>query len=74
MKLITYYVALALVGNVIAAILCLVIEKVAPSLSMPIFLALFFLILWQAWVLAVKWTDPERERASIFGAASKQKA
>jgi hypothetical protein len=74
MKLMLYYVALALIGNTIAAIVCLGIEKVVPWLSLPIFLTLFFAILWAAWVAAVKWTDPDAERASVPNAASKQKA
>jgi hypothetical protein len=74
MKLMLYYVAVALGGNVIAAIVCLGIEKVVPWLSLPIFLALFFAILWGAWVLAVKWTDPDAERASVPDTTSKQKA
>ena len=50
MKLITYYVVLSLIGDVAAVALCLGIEKVVPWISMPIFLSLFFLILWGAWV------------------------
>jgi len=64
MKMITYYIALVLLGDAIAAFVCLGIEKVVPWISMPIFLALFFLILWGAWVLAVRWTDPEAEAKS----------
>jgi hypothetical protein len=30
--------------------------------------------LWGAWVLAVKWTDPDAERASVPDTTSKQKA
>src|SRR4249920_1930991 len=46
MKLMTYYIALSLIGDVIAVFLCLAIEKVVPWISMPIFLTLFFAILW----------------------------
>lgn len=74
MKLITYYVAFALVGNVVAVFLCLAIEKVAPWISMPIFLTLFFLILWAAWVLAVRWTEPEAEHARACEATGEQNA
>jgi hypothetical protein len=74
MKLIVYYVAISMLGNVIAAVICLGIEKIAPAISMPIFLALFFVILWGAWVLAVRWTDPDAERASAADATSKMKA
>jgi hypothetical protein len=74
MKLMTYYIALAMIGNVIVAVACLGIEKVVPWISMPLFLSLFFLILWGAWVLAVRWTEPDAERASAADATSKQQA
>jgi hypothetical protein len=74
MKLMTYYVALTFVGNTIAAIVCLGIEKVVPWISMPIFLVLFFTILWAAWVAAVKWTEPKAAAVAIGGATSDQRA
>ena len=61
MKLITYYIVISLIGDVAAVALCLAIEQVVPWASMPIFLTLFFLILWVAWVLAVKMTEPKTE-------------
>jgi hypothetical protein len=74
MKLIVYYTVLSSIGDVIAAIVCLGIEKVVPWISMPIFLALFFLILWAAWVAAVKMTEPKDISAPIAGATSDQRA
>jgi hypothetical protein len=74
MKLITYYVVLSLLGDAVAAFACLGIEKVVPWISMPIFLTLFFLILWGAWVLAVKWTDPEAQLAPVSDQSGAQKA
>jgi len=59
MKLIIYYVALALVADVVAIFLCLAIEKVWPAASLPIFLGLYFAILWGAWAVAVRLTEPE---------------
>jgi hypothetical protein len=59
MKLITYYLVLTFIGSSIAAVLCLAIEEVVPSISMPIFLVLFFVILWAAWVAAVRLTGPK---------------
>jgi hypothetical protein len=72
MKLITYYIVIALIGDVAAVALCLTIEKFVPWLSMPIFLTLFFLILWGAWVLAVKLTEPKS--APVVGATGDQRA
>jgi hypothetical protein len=74
MKLITYYVALVLLGNAVAAAVCLGIEKVVPWISMPIFLILFFAILWGAWVLAIRWSDPNAKPAAAPSAAADQKA
>ena len=72
MKLITYYVVLSLIGDVAAVALCLTIEQFVPWISMPIFLTLFFLILWGAWVLAVKLTEPKS--APVVGATGDQRA
>ena len=47
MKLITYYIVLSTVANVVVA-LCLAIEKAVPWISMPLFLGMFFIILWAA--------------------------
>jgi hypothetical protein len=74
MKLITYYIVLSTIGDVVAAFVCLGIEKVVPWISMPIFLALFFLILWAAWVAAVKMTEPKLASAPIAAATSDQRA
>jgi hypothetical protein len=35
-----------------------VIERTAPTASLTIFLTMYFLFLWVAWVLAVKLTEP----------------
>ena len=59
MKLIVYYVALALVADIAAVLLCLGIEKVWPAASLPIFLGLYFAILWGAWAVAVRLTEPD---------------
>jgi hypothetical protein len=74
MKLITYYIVLSTIGDVAAAFVCLGIEKVVPWVSMPIFLALFFLVLWAAWIAAVKMTEPKLASAPITGATSDQRA
>jgi len=59
MKLIIYYVAIALVADIVAVFLCLAIEKVWPAASLPIFLGLYFAILWGAWAVAVRLTEPD---------------
>jgi len=59
MKLIIYYVGLVLASDVVAILLCLAVEKVWPAASLPMFLGLYFGILWAAWVAAVRLTEPE---------------
>lgn len=74
MKLLVYYIVLSTIGDVVAAFVCLGIEKVVPWISMPMFLALFFLVLWAAWIAAVKMTEPKLASAPIAGATSDQRA
>lgn len=59
MKLIIYYVGLVLACDVVAILLCLAIEKVWPAASLPIFLGLYFAILWGAWAAAIRLSEPE---------------
>lgn len=64
MTLLVYYVALSLAADVVAALLCLWIERFWPAGSLPIFLALYFGILWAAWLLAVRLTEPRATLAA----------
>jgi hypothetical protein len=59
MKLIVYYVGLVLASDVVAVLLCLAIERIWPTASLPIFLGLYFAILWGAWAAAVRMTEPQ---------------
>ena len=59
MKLIIYYVAIVLAADVVAVLLCLAIEQFSPTASLPIFLGLYFAILWGAWAAAVRLTEPD---------------
>jgi hypothetical protein len=72
MKLIVYYVVIQAIGDAIAVFLGLVIEKIAPAISMPLFLLMYFGVLWGAWVIAVRMTEPEP--APLTGATSDQRA
>src|SRR5436190_107211 len=70
MTLLLYYVGLVLAGDVAIALLCLAIEKVWPAPSLPIFITLYFLLLWVAWLLAVRLTAPKAHLAGPVGATS----
>ena len=63
MGLIVYYVAFMVVGDVVAYLLGLFTEYEWGSyVSLIVFLALYFLSLWLAWVLAVWVTKPKSIR------------
>ena len=70
MTLLLYYIGLVLVADVGAAFLGLAIEKVWPAASLPIFIALYFLILWVCWLLAVRMTKPKVKLAEPAVAAA----
>ena len=58
MSLLIVYVGLVIVGDLVAYLLGLVIEREVPAASLPAFLAMYFLFLWVAWVIAVRITQP----------------
>ncbi len=60
MTLIIYYIALIVVGTIGSILISLWIEQISPSLSMTVFLCLYFAILWLAWLLAVRLTEPKK--------------
>jgi hypothetical protein len=57
MSLLIVYVALVIMGDLIAYFVGLVIERTAPAASLPAFLAMYFLFLWVSWVIAVRITQ-----------------
>jgi hypothetical protein len=59
MYLMVAYIALALLGNVIIYFLGLAVERIWPVASLPLYLLMFFLVLWVAWIGAVKLTAPK---------------
>ncbi|HEV3410770.1 MAG TPA: hypothetical protein VG095_10785 [Chthoniobacterales bacterium] len=64
MVLLLVYILLALVGNAAVYFVVLAIEQMWPTGSLLAFLALFFTVLWLAWVLAVKITAPRGKPAA----------
>ncbi|MET0921509.1 MAG: hypothetical protein ABWY47_00085 [Xanthobacteraceae bacterium] len=63
MWLLTIYVVLMIVGDVADYLIGLVVERIWPEASLAIFLGLYFLFLWLAWVAAVKLTEPRKPLA-----------
>jgi hypothetical protein len=67
--LLTIYVVLMIVGDVADYLIGLLVERVWPEASLPVFLGLYFLFLWLAWLAAVKLTEPKKPDEA--GAASR---
>ena len=59
MQLIFYYVGFMVAGDVADYLIGLVVERLWPQASLVIFLALYFVFLWVAWLLAVRITRPK---------------
>ena len=57
MQLIVYYLVFMILGDFADYLIGLFIERVWPEASLITFLALYFLFLWLAWVLAVRVTE-----------------
>jgi cation transporter-like permease len=58
MSLLIVYVALVIAGDLVAYFIGLFIERTVPVASLPAFLAMYFVLLWVAWIIAVRVTQP----------------
>jgi hypothetical protein len=56
--LLIVYSALVIVGDIADYLIGLVMEAYWPAASLPVFLFLYFLFLWVAWIAAVRITKP----------------
>ena len=65
MTLLIYYVALIVAGTFGSILFSLWIEQISSNLSMTVFLFLYFAILWLAWPLAVRLTEPKKEAPAV---------
>ncbi|MGA7489941.1 MAG: hypothetical protein WBW74_23705 [Xanthobacteraceae bacterium] len=59
MQLIIYYVGFMVAGDVADYFIGLVVERIWPQASLIIFLLLYFVFLWVAWLLAVRFSEPK---------------
>jgi hypothetical protein len=58
--LIAYYVVFMISGDLADYLIGLIVEREFGSqVSLIVFLALYFLFLWVAWVLAIRMTEPK---------------
>jgi hypothetical protein len=60
MWLIIVYLLFMIVGDVADYFIGVVVEQYWPAASLPVFLGLYFLFLWLAWVIAVWVTEPKK--------------
>jgi hypothetical protein len=64
-KLIVYYLVLVIAGDFAAYFIGLAVERAFGGYtSLLVFLALYFLVLWISWKLAVRMTEPNRAEAT----------
>jgi hypothetical protein len=60
-QLIIYYLVLMIAGDFAAYLIGLVVEReFGSNVSLIVFLVLYFLFLWVAWIIAVRMTEPKR--------------
>ena len=59
MLLIVYYVVFMIAGDLSAYLIGLIVEREFGA-SLIVFLVLYFLFLWVAWIIAVRLTEPRR--------------
>jgi hypothetical protein len=61
MLLIAYYVLFVIAGSLSDYFIGLIVEReFGGQVSLLVFLALYFAVLWLAWLLAVRATKPKR--------------
>jgi hypothetical protein len=58
-QLIAYYVGFMVAGDFADYLIGLLVERIWPQASLLVFLLLYFVFLWVAWLLAVKFTEPK---------------
>jgi len=62
MWLLIVYIGLVLVGDAIDYVIGLAVEQMwGAQASLVVFLVLYFVFLWVAWLVAVKVTEPRGE-------------
>jgi hypothetical protein len=65
MTLLIWYIGLVAIGDVLAYFAGLVVERQFGSYpSMVVFIGLYFVVLWVAWVLSVWITAPKKAAAA----------
>jgi len=63
MWLIIVYVIFMIIGDFIDYLIGSAVDRVWPAASLPVFLGLYFVFLYVAWLLAIKVTEPKPARS-----------
>jgi hypothetical protein len=68
MLLIVYYLIAVIAGDLADYLIGLIVEREFGSyVSLIVFLALYFVVLWLAWLFAVWMTEPKRAAPAARG-------
>ena len=62
MWIMVVYTLIVLVGETVTVGIGLVLDRIYPAISLTVSLTLFFSILWIAWILAVRLTEPKHAK------------
>jgi CDP-diglyceride synthetase len=64
MVLIIVYLVFMVIGDILAYFIGSAVDRTWPTASLPVFLGLYFLFLYVAWLLAVWITEPKKGSAA----------
>ena len=59
MWILTVYILIVVIIELIVVAIGLALDRIYPSLSLTVSLSLFFAVLWLGWVVAVRVTEPK---------------
>jgi hypothetical protein len=62
MWIMVVYILIVVVAEFVVIVIGLVLDRIYPALSLTVSLSLFFVVLWLAWVVAVRVTEPEHAK------------
>ena len=63
MWIMVVYVLIVAIAEFAVVIIGLVLDRIYPELSLTVSLSLFFVVLWLAWVVAVRLTEPRHTKS-----------
>jgi hypothetical protein len=63
MWIMVVYVLIVAIAEFSVVIIGLVLDRIYPELSLTVSLSLFFVVLWLAWVVAVRVTEPRHAKS-----------